>query len=155
MKRILLVFFVSFFFVQSASAGGLSTTFGEVLVEDLRIGEAYSMEKEAKVPLIITNTSNQEVKLKIEVLTPQESELKESFEAIPDIGWVELSQNEFVIGSGQSIKTDVIISIPDDEKYLDKKYQVFIWSYTVGRSIGLGLKSKLLFSTRKAETESR
>ncbi len=35
------------------------------------------------------------------------------------------------------------------EKYLGKKYQVFIWSHTVGRAIGVGLKSKLLLTIGK------
>ncbi len=155
MKRILLGILLSFFFAEFAFAGGLSTTFGEVLVEDLPIGKAYSMEKEAKVPLIISNTSKQKVNLKIEVLAPQEGELEEDFEPIPDIEWIELSQREFVVEPDQAAKTDVIISIPDDEEYLGKKYQVFIWSHTVGRTIGVGLKSKLLFTIRQEREQEQ
>lgn len=149
MKGILTVLFISLFSIQSAFAGGLSTAFGQVLVKNLPLGKDYSMETGAKTPLIITNTSNQKVNLKIEVLSPQESELKEDFEPIPDIAWIKLSQKEFVVEPNQSAKTDVIISIPDDKKYLGKKYQVFIWSHTVGRAIGVGLKSRLLFTIMK------
>lgn len=149
MKRILLGILLSFFFAQYAFAGGLSTTFGEVLVENLPLGKTYSMEKEGKLPLIITNTSREKVSLKIEVLSPQEGELKEDFEPIPDIDWIRLSQREFVVDPGRSARTDVVISVPDDKEYLGKKYQVFIWSHTVGRTIGVGLKSKLLFTIRR------
>ena len=153
MKRILLVFLAVFFFVQPAFAGGLSTTFGEVLVENLPLGRDFSMEKEANVPLIITNTSSNKVRLRIDVLLPQESELKEGFEAIPDIKWIGLKQKEFLVKPNQSAKTDVIISIPYDEAYLGKRYQVYIWSHTVGRAIGVGLKSKLLFTIREQKQE--
>lgn len=153
MKRVWVGLLIIFLFAQTAFAGGLSTGFGEVLVENLPLGKAYSMGKEAKLPLIITNTSNNKVSLKIEVLLPQESELKRGFEPIPDINWIELSQKEFVIGPAQSAKTDVIISIPGDEQYLGKKYQVWIWSHTVGRAIGVGLKSKLLFTIKQEKEE--
>lgn len=148
MNRILLGLTISLCLVESASAGGLGTTFGEVLVEDLPIGEAYSMEKEANLPLVIHNTSEQKVDLKIEVLSPQEGELKETYQSIPDVEWIEIIQREFVVEPGEFAKTDVIISVPDDEQYRGKKYQVFIWSHTVGRAIGVGLKSKLLFTVR-------
>lgn len=151
MKKFLFTFLISFLFVQSAFAGGLSTNFGEVLVENLALNKSYSMERDAKTPLIITNTSDQKINLKMEVLSPQEGELKEGFEPIPDIEWIQLKQKEFVLKSGKSAKTDVIISIPDDKKHLGKKYQVYIWSHTVGRAIGVGLKSKLLLTISKGE----
>ena len=85
MKKLILVLLATFLWVQPAFCGGLTTTFGEVLVENLPIGKSYSMQKKAKTPLVINNTSEQEVKLLIEVLLPYESELKEGFEPIPDI----------------------------------------------------------------------
>lgn len=146
MKRILLGWIIAFVFIPAAFAGGLRTTFGEVLVENLPLGKTYSMEKEAKLPLIISNTSSQEVDLEIEVLLPQEDELKEGFEPIPDIDWIEIKEKEFVVEPDESARTDIVISLPDDEKYLGKRYQVFLWSHTTGQAIGVGLKSKLLFS---------
>jgi hypothetical protein len=148
-KRLLISFLACVFFAQPAFAGGLSTPFGEVLVENLPIGRDYSLEKEAKTPLVVNNTSGIAVSLKIEILTPQESELKEGFQPIPDVSWVKLSQTEFVVEPGEAAKTDVIISIPDKEKYRGGKYQVFIWSHTVGRAVGVGLKSKLLFTVEQ------
>lgn len=152
MKKILTAFLVSIFYTQTVFAGGLSTPFGEVLVEDLPPGVGYSLEKESQMPLVVNNTSGITVNLKIEVLIPQESELKEGFEPIPDGSWIKIAKTQFVVEPGEAAKTDVIISIPDDEKYQVKKYQVFIWSHTVGRTIGVGLKSKLLF-TIKRKTE--
>jgi len=152
--NIILIILISIFIYNHyAFAGGLSTTFGKVLVEDLPVGKAYSMEQESKTPLIITNTSSQKVKLVIKLLYPHESELEEGFEPVPDIEWIELSQTEFTIEPGESAKTDVIIHIPDEEQYRGKKYQMYIWSHTTGTSIGVGLKSKLLFTVREEVAE--
>jgi hypothetical protein len=46
-----------------------------------------------------------------------------------------------------------LLSIPDDDQYLGKKYQVMIWSHTVGGSGGgmfmaYGLKSRIIFTTQ-------
>ena len=127
---------------------GLSTTFGQVKVDNIRIGQNYSMEKDANVPLVIKNTSDIELALKIDVLKPKENELIEEYEAIPDTNWVTLEQDSFVLPPKTEISTDVIISIPDEERYKGKRYQVYIWSHTTG-SIAIGLKSKLLISIAK------
>lgn len=127
-------------------AGGLSTTFGEVKLENLKIGEEYSMEETAEFPLVVQNTSDEQLALKVEVLYPKKEELKKGFEPIPDISWISLEKEEFTLKPQEKAKTDVIIKIPNDEKYAGKKYQVYLWSHTVGRSLGVGLKSRLLFT---------
>jgi hypothetical protein len=138
---------------QSAEAGGLSTTFGEVVIENLKIGQTYSVRQLANIPLTVLNMADRSVKLKMDVLRPQESELKKGYEPIPDTSWVSLEQDFFTIEPKGKAATDVFISIPDDERYLGRKYHVWIWSHTVGGMIGLGLKSRLLFtvSTQKGE----
>ena len=50
----------------------------------------------------------------------------------------------------QPASSDIIISIPDDPQYLGKKFQVIIWSHTVGDGstfMEVGLKSRIIFST--------
>jgi hypothetical protein len=127
-------------------AGGLSTTFGEVKLENLKIGEEYSMEEAAEFPLVVQNTSDEQLAIKVEILYPKKEELKEGFEPIPDISWISLEKEQFSLKPQEGAKTDVIIKIPNDKKYLGKKYQVYLWSHTVGRSLGVGLKSRLLFT---------
>lgn len=133
-------------------AAGLSTGFSEVTLENLEIGKAYRTKELAGLPLIIVNTGEQAIDLKIELLLPQPLELKDGYDSIPDLGWIKLEQAEFTeIRPDSSAITDVIISIPDEKKYQGKNYQVFIWSHTVGTKIGLGLKSKLLFTIRNVK----
>jgi len=137
-------------YMQSAEAGGLSTTFGEVIIENLKIGQTYSVRQLANIPLTVLNRGDRSVQLKMDILRPQESELKKGYEPIPDTSWVSLEQNFFVIEPKGKAETDVFISIPDDERYLGGKYHVWIWSHTVGGMIGLGLKSRLLFTIARA-----
>jgi len=99
----------------------------------------------------VVNTGDTAIDLKIEVLLPEKSELKAGgYAPIPDLSWITLERSEFKeVKPGAEAVTDVIISIPGDEKYRGRKFQVFIWSRTVGRSIGVGLKSKLLLTVRE------
>jgi len=131
-------------------AAGLTTGFSEVSLSDLKIGKSYSTKETAGLPLVVVNTGDEPIDLKVELLLPQPSELKEGFEPIPDLTWIKLEKTEFKdIKPNDAAMTDVVISIPDDARYSGKKYQVFIWSHTVGRRIGVGLKSKLLFAVSK------
>jgi len=132
--------------VPHADAGGLSTTFSEVHLNHLKAGGEYSMEEAVQFPLVVHNSSDEEVELVVEVLYPTEEELKEGFEPIPDISWIRLKREYFTMGPGENAKTDVLIKIPDNEQYSGKSYQVYLWSHTIGRSLGVGLKSRLLFT---------
>lgn len=128
-------------------AAGISTGFSEVRLENLRIGISYSVKKTANMPLVIMNTGSNPIDLKVELLAAEPAELKEGFLPIPDLSWVKLERRDFKdIKPGAEAVTDVIISIPQDKKYQGKKYQLFIWSHTVGKAIGIGLKSKLIFT---------
>jgi len=131
----------------TVEAAGLNTGFSEVTLGNLEIGKTYSTKETAGLPLVVVNTGEEAVDLKIELLLPQPPELKEGFAPIPDLSWIKLEKTDFKdIQPNKSAVSDVIITIPDDKQYQGKKYQVFIWSHTLGRRVGVGLKSKLLFS---------
>ena len=138
------------FVILCVFASGISTGFSEIKLENLQIGKSYSTNKDAGLPLEIVNTGENPIDLKIELLTAGPSELKEGFEPVPDLAWIKLEKDEFKnIKPKNSAVTDVVISIPNDEKYRGKKYQVYIWSHTVGTSVGVGLKSRLLLNMDK------
>ncbi|MBI4335065.1 MAG: hypothetical protein HY589_00240 [Candidatus Omnitrophica bacterium] len=131
-------------------AKGLSTGFGEVILEELETGLTYSAKETAGLPLVVVNTGKEPIDLKVELLMPDASELKEGYEPIPDLGWIKLEHTEFSgIQPKETATTDVAISIPNDDIYRGRKFQVFIWSHTTGTAIGVGLKSKLLFTIKE------
>lgn len=128
--------------------GGLSTQSGQVVIENLKIGQTYNTRELVDLPLRVRNRGDETVDLKIELYIPPQNEIRRGCEPIPDISWVKLSKDFFTIGPGESAVTDVIISIPDDEKYFNKRYQFNIWSHTVGsgKFIALGVDSRFLFT---------
>jgi len=135
--------------VTSVAMGvGLKTYFGEVVVENLRIGQKYNLRDLVNLPLEVVNTSDFPVDLEMELQYPSEKDKRADYEVIPSISWIELTKTYFTVEPGGSAVADVIISIPDDEKYLGKKYQVNIWSHIPEgtRPLVVGLLSRLLIT---------
>lgn len=149
LRFIILFLILTFCANHTLEAVGLTTGFSEVLIENLETGKTYTTSEAAGLPLVVVNTGEEVVDLKMELLLPREEELKEGFLPLPELSWIKLESLEFKeVKPNASAETDVIISIPDDQQYRGKKYQVFIWSHTTGRALGVGLKSKLLFTIR-------
>ena len=112
-----------------AMGAGLKTYFGEVVVQNLRIGQTYNIRDLVNLPLEVVNTSDYPVDLVMQVEYPLGGpQLRKEYEPIPSTDWIKLTETYFTVEPGASAITDVIISIPDDEKYLGKKYQVNIRS---------------------------
>jgi hypothetical protein len=147
--------------VDGTEAGGLRTQLGEVVIENLQIGQTYNLKQLANLRLIVTNTSDYSVDLRMDVQLPDSSELRKGAEPIPDTSWVSLSQNLFELDPDEKATSDITISIPDDDQYLGKKYQVTVWSHTLGGKgtgmfLAFGLKSRIIFTTdtvKAAESE--
>jgi len=158
MKVYPLIFFLILFFslAKEGDAGGISTSFTEVVVRDLSIGKNYAMGKKLDQELRVRNRGELPIELKMEVLMPSKSELKEGYEPIPDPSWIELEKDYFSVDPAKDAVTDVIITIPNDKKHLGKKYQAYIWSHTAGKGalpIALGLKSRLLIEISEKESD--
>ncbi|MCX6832129.1 MAG: hypothetical protein NT028_08365 [candidate division Zixibacteria bacterium] len=146
------LFILTLVVATAVQARGLSTSLGEVVVENLQVGQIYSLKQLANLRLSVANNSDDSVALRMDVLLPDSSELKKGSRPIPDVLWLKLSQNTFALGPNEIALSDITLSIPDENRYLGKKYQVTIWSHTValaGRalSLGLGLKSRIIFTT--------
>lgn len=132
-------------------AGGLSTPFAEIKVENITPGDTISITGIANKPFTVKNTSGHTVRLKVDVVAPEPGELKHGYEPIPDASWVKLEKDGFDIAPGEEARTQVTLLIPKKGKYYGKKYQVYLWSHTVpsggGMSIAVGLKSRFLLET--------
>ena len=53
-----------------AEAGGLSCSIGEVVIENLKIGQTYSLRTLANLPLSLTNTGDESVVVRVDPLRP-------------------------------------------------------------------------------------
>lgn len=141
---------------QDGNTGGISTSFTEVVVRNLSIGKNSAIGQKVGRQLRVRNKGKNSIELKIEVLVPSKSELKQGYEPIPDASWIELEKDYFSVEPSENAVTDVIVTIPRDKKYLGKKYQAYIWSHTVGKGklpIALGLKSRLLLEISEKERD--
>jgi hypothetical protein len=141
--------------VTGAQAGGLSTQLGEVVIENLQVGQTYNLKQLANLRLIVANNCDDSVALQMDILLPDNSQLRWGAQPLPDTSWVRLSQNTFVLAPNDKAASDITLSIPDDDRFLGKKYQVAIWSHTVnygdkGMILGYGLESRVIFTTDTA-----
>ncbi len=144
------------FLPQDGNTGGISTSFTEVTVRNLSIGKNYTIGQKVNRQLRVRNKGKNSIELKMEVLVPSKSELKEGYEPIPDASWIEMEKDYFSVEPSKNAMTNVIVTIPRDKKYLGKKYQAYIWSHTVGKGklpIALGLKSRLLLEISEKERD--
>lgn len=114
-------------FAPLYAGAGLQTKFGLVTIENLEIGQTYNTREIASLPMVIKNTGDEKVTVKVEPLMPDAkspSLVNNGYAPIPDLSWVKLSRDEMDIEPGASEATDILVTVPDDEKFLGKKYQV-------------------------------
>ncbi len=137
---------------EPAPAKGVRTDFGDVLIENLGIGKTYNLRELAGKPLKITNQGRETLNLLIDVHIPKESEMLPErrhlgFKPIQSIDWITISQSQFVVPSGESAFTDVLINIPNDPKLYGKKFQGSIYSRSTGKGfLQLGVWSHIFIS---------
>jgi len=140
-----------------AHASTLATNFAEVYVDNLKPGGSYNLTETANYPMWVNYSGDTEVDLKFASVMPVAAELKSGYEAIPDPSWITVSKQTASLLPDESVTLDVTITIPNDPKYLGKKYQGYILvnsipqkdSNSSGMSFALALKGRILFSTAK------
>ena len=150
----LVVVVLAFINLPWANAMGIRTKFGLVVVENLQPGRTYNIRELVGLPLEVVNASDKQLTIRMDLGKPDAEQekgmIEKNFEPIPDLSWIKLSRDFFVVDPGHSAVADVTIAIPDDDKYLGKRYQVNIWSHTIGkRFMNVGLMSRLRITVAK------
>lgn len=136
-------------FAGTAAAGGLRCSVGEVVIENLKIGQTYSLRSLANLPLSVTSTCDGAVLVRIAPMIPDTSELKMGAEAIPALEWAAAVPETLALAPGQTGVADLMLRIPDDERLFGRKFQAVFWSHTLprpGELLAYGLKSRVIFS---------
>lgn len=131
---------------RPARAAGLRTQFGEVVVRNLKIGQTYSLQKMLNLPYRVTNTGEEPVNLVIDVIKIATETVKEGYELVPSTSWVTLSQREFPqLQANAEAVADIVVSIPDDESLLGRRFEAPIWARTQSPRgvIAVGMMSRL------------
>jgi len=131
----------------------LSTMFSDVVLSGMAPGMIYSLKQERRYPYKVLNNTGEAEDVEVTVEIPTSSQMKEGYEPVPDVTWVKVSPTSFHLEPGEGTDCDVIISIPEDEKFANRHFQAMIVTKTVGhpdvRGIALtfALASRIRFST--------
>jgi len=136
----------------AARAAGLRTKFGEVVVRGLKIGQVYSLNSLLSLPLRVTNTGDQTVDLRVDVIRASSQTLHAGYEVIPSTDWVRLDKHQFTVEPDHEAVTDVVVSIPNDPALMGRRFEADIWSRTQTRvgMFGVGMQSRLLIQVASA-----
>ncbi|MFH0948088.1 MAG: hypothetical protein V1833_03720 [Elusimicrobiota bacterium] len=118
---------ITFYFLLSTSClhAGISTTFIDVVLENLQIGESYNLRTLKNCPMIITNNGQQTIDVVLEVDEPGKK-LKPEYEQIINAEWIKVVPNRYRLGPYEKGSSDVIITIPNDSKLMGRHFQAYI-----------------------------
>ncbi|MBN1824257.1 MAG: hypothetical protein JW803_08065 [Endomicrobiales bacterium] len=148
-----LVFLTLMILVLPLRATTLSTNYASVIVENLGIGASYNLSEVANLPMWVSYGGDVPVNVTIAPVLPMHSELRPGYEPIPDPSWITLGKQEVSLMPDESANIDVTLTIPKDEKYLGKQYQVYLLvqakadrGVKSGLMVGLALKARILFT---------
>lgn len=132
---------------------GITTTFSEVVLENVQLGRSYNFRILRNLPLVLTNNRLEAEDAQIRVEKPADT-LKPGYEPIPDVSWIQIIPNEFRLAPKESAQSDIILTIPDDEQYIGKHYQADIISEgmpiggTGQMTIALSIRNRIRFSVK-------
>jgi hypothetical protein len=138
------------------AGGGLRTSLGEVVIENLKIGHRYSLKELVNIPLTLTNSGSRTARVAIQPMVPDVSELRMAAEPVPSVSWATVSPDTLTLDAGKSGTADITLTIPDDERWFGHRFQVQFWSHTLNDGsdlIAVGLKSRIIFSVDSVRDE--
>ncbi len=117
-------------FIPCRAFAGLACPTADLEIDNLRIGQVYNLTQMGSMPYKITSTFMQN-RVQVTLLNTTTGECMPGFEPVPDMTWVSISKDNFVLMAGETGSADIVIRIPNDEKYLGHKYQMKILAKTV------------------------
>jgi len=134
-------------------AASLSTPFVDVQVENVQPGKVFSVKHSAAEGLALNNLSDAPLRVRIAVLIPSETELRDGAKPIPDTHWVRIEPAEVAIPPQQRAVCRVTLHVPEGRRFRGKYYQASIWSRSEpmqGTQVAFsaGLLSRLRFKTK-------
>ena len=147
MKRIILITLLLFALISPAYAIGNLTGIARINITGATIGKSYSMNELAGSYYEVTSYLKDTLRIEMEAVVPVKSQLvSDDFEPIPDIFWIKLEEREFTLNYGEKAVTDIMFTIPDDPKYLGKKFQFNISGRLAGSPYRTAFTTKVLLS---------
>lgn len=132
----------------------ITTNFMKAVLE-VKAGEETAIKSTDGFKFTVINTSAEsKTGGVIELIPPEPESLVKDYEAIPDLGWLKLSKDTFALEPSAREEIEITLTVPNDERYFEKKYQAYVWAYTTDAAVGLGVRSKILFTVHAPGEEN-
>ena len=145
---------------EPTPAGGIRTEFGDVVIENVGIGQNYNLRDLVGKPYKVTNSGASTMDLVLEPVVPTKDLITKGrqevgFEPIPSIDWIKLGQTRFLVPSKESAYTDIIVSIPNDPSLYGRKFQASINAHSTGGDglVNIGIWTHLMLVLAKSPAE--
>lgn len=134
-----------------AKIGLLGRFADDVILENLILGRTYNLREMGNLPYRVTNAGSAPVEVVIEIEIPSEGEIKPGYKPIHDPGWIKIVPDKFRLKPGESGIAEVLLTVPDEEKYVNCHFQARISAHTVATGfMGVGVSHRIRFSVGKA-----
>ena len=135
-------------------AASLSTSFVDVFVKDVPLGEAKRVENAKGQSLVFWNTGDVPLVIHVQALKPDGQELRPPAEPIEDPAWIMIQPSRLTLGPHEEGHCDVALSVPLKRNLRNRIFQAMIWTRSEpvqaqGISFTGGLKSRLRFQTTR------
>ena len=135
-------------------ADGLSTTYVDVMVQQVPLGRERAISDGEGRPLVLKNLSDHAIEVHLDALVPTKTQLQGTAEAIPDTRWITIAPQTVTIPAKGKRSCKVTVRVPENPLYRGKFYQAVIWSHATppkagGVTFNAGLISRLRFTTKK------
>lgn len=147
LQKVLLAVCLLFYVVPSTYGRGRLAAPGQINISMVSIGQTYSFKKISGFYYEVTNYIEDGLKLGIEPIIPSRNKLASTeFEPIPDISWVKLEKEKFILKYSEKASANFYLTIPNDPKYMGKKYQFNLRVYTIDYPQSLSLTTQILLT---------
>src|SRR5262245_9106100 len=120
----------------------------EVRLPGLAIGRTYSTWHLAQAPVVVQNTSEDTLRVRIRVAVPARHELRSGALPVPDRDWVQVENELLVVPPRSTAHSDVLLSVPYEPDLAGHTYQVDLWSTALepdGSASKVTQRHRLLF----------
>ncbi|MEF8879345.1 MAG: hypothetical protein V5A64_03000 [Candidatus Thermoplasmatota archaeon] len=146
--KVVFILFILFPIIFSFPVEGI----GDVSVWPARINvdiKEYSEEK-IQHSIEVYNKNSFPVKVSAKVRTPDMDNRVEGYSDIPDLSWIKVESESFVVGAKESKTFNVTIDIPKDERsrFYNESWEVWVTTYAGKNKNEDGVNLQTAVSTR-------
>lgn len=139
----------------------IATNFSDLVLENLELGGFYNLRTLRNCPMVIKNTDNYPIIVEIKLEIPKKVNLMPGYEPIPDIEWIKIVPAKYRLGPFEKGSSDVIITIPNDEKLIGRHFQASILTSSLAAdmapsqfTVAVGCVTRIRFSVASMGPET-